>query len=179
MTAPQTTTDQLRSTASDTAETTKDQAGEVVGTAKEQATAVVGDTVEQAKSLAGDVRSTLQDQVRTQSERVTDQLQQLSSQLKEGDTSGVVGQLLTEAGQRLQSLADRLGNGGPEGLLSDARDYARRNPGSFLLGAAAAGLVTGRLVKAASAGSPAPQANPPAGTPGVDPYPTPLSGGAL
>lgn len=189
MTAPQTTTDQLRSAATDAggqvAGTTKEQAGEVASTVKEQTSAVVGEGLEQAKSLAGDVRETVQQQVQTQSERMTEQLRTLSNQLKDGDTSGVVGQLLTEAGSRLQALADKLGNGGPEGLLSDARDYARRNPGSFLLGAAAAGLVTGRLVKAAgsssgsSPGTPAVQGNPPAGTPGIDPYPAPLTGGAL
>lgn len=172
------------SAASDVAGTAAAATGDVASTAKEQAANVVGESIEQAKDLAGQARETIADQVRSQTERLTGQLQSLSGQLKEGDTSGMVGQVMTEVGQRLQALADHVQNAGPEGVLADLRGYARRNPGSFLLGAAAAGLVTGRLVKgmtSGGSGSPEPQAisTPvttglaPAGTPGVDPYPAP------
>lgn len=200
MTAPQT------ATAQETAKTAADQAsqvgsaatsatgdvagtaaaatGDVATTAKEQAGNVVGESLDQAKDLAGQARDTVADQVRSQTERLTGQLQSLSGQLREGDTSGIVGQVLSEAGQRLQALADHVQQAGPEGVLADLRSYARRNPGSFLLGAAAAGLVTGRLVKgmtSGGSGSPTPQAvsSPvttgiaPAGAPGIDPYPVP------
>jgi len=176
------------SAASDVAGTAAAATGDVASTAKEQAANVVGESIEQAKDLAGQARDTVAEQLRSQSERLTGQLQSLSGQLKEGDTSGIVGQVLTEAGQRLPALADHVQQAGPEGGLADLRSYARPNPGSFLLGAAAAGLVTGRLVKgmtSGSSGSPAsqqfsaPAATPvttglaPAGSPGVDPYPAP------
>jgi hypothetical protein len=141
------------SAAGEVAGTAATATGEVVGTAKEQAGHVLEESLVQAKDLAAEVRSTLTDQLHSQSERLTDQLHGLSGQLTEGDTSGVVGQAMTEAGQRLRALADRLQRTGPEGVLADLRSYARRNPGSFLLAAAAAGLVTGRLVKGMSAGS--------------------------
>lgn len=83
----------------------------------------------------------------SQTEKATSVLRDVAKQLHEGDTSGMVGTVLTEVGTRVQGLADALESKGPQGLLDDVRRYARRSPGTFLLGAALAGLVTGRLVK--------------------------------
>jgi hypothetical protein len=152
------------SAAGEVAGTAATATSDVVSTAKEQAGHVLGESLDQAKDLAAEVRSTLTDQLRSQSERLADQLHGLSGQLTEGDTSGVVGQVMTEAGQRLRAVADRLQRSGPEGVLADLRSYARRNPGSLLLGAAAAGVVTGRLVKGVSSGSPGTQAKAGTGT---------------
>ena len=41
----------------------------------------------------------------------------------------------------------------PAQLLDDARDFARRKPGTFLLGALAAGVVAGRLFRATADGA--------------------------
>ena len=41
---------------------------------------------------------------------------------------------------------------GAQGLLDSARDYARRKPGTFLLGAAVAGFLVGRVAKSATGG---------------------------
>jgi hypothetical protein len=170
--------------AGDVASTTLEASTEVAAVAKEQAAQVLGDSIDEAKDLASSVAATVKEQFSTQSGKVSEQLSALSEQLTAGDTSGVVGQVMSEAGQRLRTLADHLQSVGPEGVLSDLRAYARRNPGSFLLGAAAAGLVTGRLVKGLGAGStpqtpagptsapalPTYQA-PPSPAPVADPYP--------
>jgi hypothetical protein len=178
------TTETAATEAKEVAGTAVDATAEVAGTAKEQAGQVLGEGLDQAKNLAGQATATLQDTLRAQSEKVSEQLTTISQQLTNGDTSGVVGQVMTEAGQRLRGLADHLQSAGPEGVLSDLRAYARRNPGSFLLGAAAAGLVTGRLVKGLNAGKTAepspPQptmAQPPIGTSSLtaDPYPDPVT----
>lgn len=133
--------------AASVAHTATSAAGEVTGTAKEQVGSVVGETVAQAKDLTGQVKQQAAQQVSSQTDKATTALRELSKQLSEGDTSGVVGTVLTEVGNRVQGLADVLEQKGPQGLLEDVRLYARRNPGTFMLGAALAGLVTGRLVK--------------------------------
>lgn len=158
MTAPE----QVKSTAQEqagaVAGTAKDQAAtvaqsatsaaaEVTGTAKEQVGSVVGETVAQAKDLTGQVKQQAAQQVSSQTDKATTALRDIARQLSDGDTSGMVGTVLTEVGTRVQGFADALEQKGPQGLLDDVRRFARRSPGTFVLGAALAGLVTGRLVK--------------------------------
>ena len=51
----------------------------------------------------------------------------------------------------------RLDQGGVDAVMADARSFARRRPGAFLLGAVTVGFLTGRLVRNLSGGSqPAP-----------------------
>jgi uncharacterized protein YjbJ (UPF0337 family) len=137
--------------AASVAQTATSAAGDVTGTAKEQVGNVVGETVQQARDLSGQVKEQVGTQVTAQTEKLTGSLRQIGAQISDGDTSGIVGQVLGEVGQRVQTLADRLEQTGPQGLLEEVRDYARRSPGTFLLGAAIAGLVTGRLVKGMTA----------------------------
>lgn len=146
--------------AASVAQTATSAASDVTGTAKEQVGNVVGETVQQAKDLSGQVKEQVGTQVTAQTEKLTGTLRQLGTQISDGDTSGVVGQVLSEVGQRVQVFADRLEQTGPQGLLEEVRDYARRSPGTFLLGAAIAGLVTGRLVKGMTASSQSQQSLP-------------------
>lgn len=164
MTAPEQVASTAQEQAGAVAGTAKDQAvsvantatvaaGEVTGSAKEQVGNVVGETVAQAKDLTGQVRQQATQQVAGQTQKATSALRDLSRQLNEGDTSGYVGTVLTEVGQRVQAFADTLEQKGPQGLIDDARRYARRSPGTFVLGAALAGLVAGRIGKGISASS--------------------------
>lgn len=157
--------------AASVASTASSSAAEVTGTAKEQAGAVVNEAIGQAQNLTGQVRQQVGQQVGAQTDKATSALRDLSRQLSEGDTSGVVGTVLSEVGQRVQGLADALEQKGPQGMVEDLRRYARRNPGSFLVSAALAGLVTGRLAKGMSSGSSTTAAAPtgPTGTAGGDP----------
>ncbi len=140
--------------AASVAQTATTAASDVTGTAKEQVGNVVGETVAQAKDLTGQVKEQVGSQVAGQTEKLTGTLRSLGGQISEGDTSGVVGQVLGEVGQRVQAFADKLEQTGPQEMLEEVRDYARRNPGTFLLGAAVAGLVAGRLVKGLTAEQP-------------------------
>jgi hypothetical protein len=54
-----------------------------------------------------------------------------------------------DAGQRIDALAERLDARGIQGLMGDVGSFARRRPGTFLLGALATGFVAGRVVRAA------------------------------
>lgn len=133
--------------AASVAQTATSAASEVTGTAKEQVGSVVGETAQQVKGLTSQVKEQAQQQVQSQTQFASQALRDLSKQLSEGDTSGMVGTVLAELGNRVQSFADVLEDKGPQGLLEDVRSFARRSPGTFMLGAALAGLVTGRLVK--------------------------------
>lgn len=138
--------------AANVASTAVGAAGDVAGTAKQEASNVLGETVGQVKDLTGQVKDQATQQLSTQSEKLTGTLRGLSTQLSDGDTSGVVGQVLSEVGTRVQTLADHLEQVGPQGLLEEARDFARRSPGTFLLGMAVAGFAAGRLTKGLTAG---------------------------
>jgi hypothetical protein len=163
VTAPQqvasTAKDEAASVAGTTADSASQVAGaagtaaaDVAGTAKAEAANVIGEGLDQARDLVSTVRTQVTEQVSNQSDRLTETLRGLSTQLSEGDTSGVVGQVLQEAGQRISALADYAERTGPQGIVTELRSYARRNPGTFLLGAALAGLVSGRVVKGITAG---------------------------
>jgi hypothetical protein len=64
--------------------------------------------------------------------------------------------LLQQASGKIEELGSWLQNREPAELLDEVRSYARRKPGTFLIGAAIAGVVAGRLtsgIKAAHTGS--------------------------
>ncbi len=162
--------------AASVAQTATSAAGEVTGTAKEQVGNVVGETVQQAKDLTGQVKEQAAQQISSQTDKATGVLRDVAKQLNEGDTSGVVGQVLGEVGTRVQSFADALEQKGPQGLVEDVRRFARRSPGTFVLGAALAGLVAGRLAKGLKAPAPSEQLALPAGPTGGTAAGDPLAG---
>ena len=56
-----------------------------------------------------------------------------------GDPSGTVAGLVQQLADRGEQLADQISARGPGGLVQDLRSFAARKPGTFLLGALAAG----------------------------------------
>ncbi|MGC5365491.1 hypothetical protein ACPXCE_28105 [Streptomyces sp. DT24] len=128
-----------------------DKGTEVVGTAREQAAQVTGEATAQAKNLANDVREQLQDQARTQTQRLAQNVRRLADELQDirdkggsdSTAAGVVGQI-ADSGHQVASHLERRG---PDGLVSDLRDYARQRPGIFLAGAALAGFAAARAGK--------------------------------
>jgi hypothetical protein len=50
-------------------------------------------------------------------------------------------------------VADRFEQRGIDGVLTDVKHFARRHPAQFVLGAAAAGFVVGRLVRNVDTGA--------------------------
>ena len=63
--------------------------------------------------------------------------------------SGIVGDLAQQASAKAGELAEWLERRDPGTLLEEVRGLARRKPGTFLLGALAAGVVAGRLTRGA------------------------------
>jgi hypothetical protein len=132
-------------------------ATDVKDTAAQQAQRVGAEASAQARSLAGDVRDRLSEQARTQNDRLSGSIRQTADQLDEmrGDRSdSPAAAIVSRVADGGRQLADYLDRNGPEGVLREVQDFARRRPGAFLATALAAGFVVGRLGKSvAKAGS--------------------------
>lgn len=137
--------------AQNVAGTVQDEAGALVGTAKEQAAAVVSDVRTQGMQLVDEARGQLTDHAGTQRDSAVDALRSmsddLSSMAEHAQGSGLAVQLTREGGELARKAADFLADRDPSQLLDEIRGLARRRPGAFLLGAAAAGLIMGRATR--------------------------------
>jgi hypothetical protein len=144
-----------RQAASQTAGAAAEAAGNVAGTAKEQARQVTSEVSSQARSVAADVRDRVGEQARTQNDRLADGIRRMADELdqmtadRDDSPARAVVSRVADSGRQ---LADYLAERGPEGVLSEAQDFARRRPGTFLLSAAVAGFVVGRVGKGVLAG---------------------------
>ena len=127
---------------------------DVAGTAKEQAGNVAGDVRDQARRLSRQTQDQLHDQARGQRDRavsnlrsVSDDLHSMADKADEAEETGSgLGAKVSRQGARYAGqVADYLDGREPGELLDDVRSLARRRPGAFLLGAAIAGVVAGRL----------------------------------
>jgi hypothetical protein len=151
------TTDGVTGTARREAMNVKDsalgEAQDVAQVAKEQTQAVVSDAREQAQALLHQSRDQLSDHATTQRDRAVETLRSLAGELDEmasqSTESGLGAQLAREGGQRAQQVADFLAHREPGQLLDDLRDLGRRRPGAFLMGAAVAGVLVGRISRGA------------------------------
>jgi len=142
------------------------QTGEVAGqavtevkdTATAQAQRVGAEAKTQVRNVAADVRDKLGEQTRTQNDRLVGSIRDTADQLDEmrgdrGDSpAAVVVARLADGGRQ---VADYLDRNGPEGVLQEVQDFARRRPGAFLATALAAGFVVGRLGKSVGKADPA------------------------
>ncbi|MET0764653.1 MAG: hypothetical protein ABWY29_07285 [Blastococcus sp.] len=139
------------------------QAGsQVAATATDQAKEVAYETQRQAQDLLEQGRAQLKDQAITQQQKAAQGLTSLAQELRglaDGTSAGAPGparDLLQQASGMVDTFAGKLQNRDPAELLDEVRAFARRKPGTFLLGAAVAGVLAGRLtsgVKAAHADS--------------------------
>ena len=128
------------------------QAGsQVASTAADQAKEVAHETQRQAQDLLKQGQSQLKDQAVAQQQKAAQGLSSLAGELRslaDGTSQGAPGparDLLQQASGYIETFADKLQNREPAELLEEVRSLARRRPGMFLLGAAAAGIVAGRL----------------------------------
>ncbi len=140
----------VRQAASTAVEAAGTAVGETAGTAREQVGQVAGEAKAQARNLARDARDRVGAEVRSQNDRLAEGVRQFADELDEmaaarGDSPAST--VVTQVSQGGRRVADYLAEHGPDGLLQDVQDFARRRPGTFLLAAAAAGFVVGRLGK--------------------------------
>jgi ElaB/YqjD/DUF883 family membrane-anchored ribosome-binding protein len=125
-------------------------AGDTATEAKQQTREVVGEVKTQARNLAGDAKSRVRDEARDQNDRLAKTIKQFADELddmvRDRDDSPARG-VVTQVSQGGRRVADYLAEHGPDGVLREVQDFARRRPGTFLAVAAAAGFVVGRLGK--------------------------------
>ena len=136
-------------------ETSADAARQVAGTVKDKASDVTSDVREQTRRLAHQTRDELVGQASQQKDRATNGLRSVSDELRgmaEHGQSGLGAQLARHGAGFADQAADFLQQHEPGDLLDEVRGFARRKPGTFLLVAAAAGVVAGRLTRALAAG---------------------------
>jgi hypothetical protein len=164
-----------------------DKGREVAGQASSAAGAVAGEAKTQVQDLVHRTRGELMDQAESRGQQAASGLRTLSDQLSAlGDgraaEAGRLPEYLEQARTRASSLADRLEQGGPQGVLDDVTAFARRRPGLFLVGAVGAGFVVGRLIRsgvASSGGNGGVPSSPAAGLSGAAPRPIGLPASAL
>ncbi|MEV8226940.1 hypothetical protein AB0P41_12925 [Streptomyces sp. NPDC079167] len=133
-----------------------EKATDAVGTARERAGDVAGEATARAGDVAGELRDQLQEQARTQTERLAQNVRRLADELGDMGDSGKSDSPATNAVKQIadrgRDVASKLEDRGPQGLISDLQDFARRRPGTFLAGAALAGFATARLGKSVKTG---------------------------
>lgn len=122
---------------------------ETVATAGRGVTKVKDETVSQARDLVGQARDQVTAQANTQLGQLGSTMRRLAAELEEmgnhSDHDGMARSVVTEAAQRTHRLADMVEGREITELLEDVRDFARRRPGVFLAGAAAFGVLVGRI----------------------------------
>jgi len=149
--------EKAREVAAQTGQASREAAADVKDTAKEQARKVGQEAKAQASNLASDVRDRVSGQARGQNDRLVTQIRQTADQLDEmrgdrGDSPAAA--VVSRVADGGRQFADYLDRNGPEGVLREVQDFARRRPGAFLATALAAGFVVGRLGKSVAKADP-------------------------
>ncbi|GAA4479980.1 hypothetical protein GCM10023190_24060 [Enteractinococcus fodinae] len=149
-------TEQAKQTTRQEADRLKGQAqsaaDDVADTAKHEAHAVQDEAMDQAKSLASSVQEEANAQASTQQQRLAEQSRTVTDDLQrirrgERPESDMVLRAVSTVADRAEAFTHQLETKEPRELLSDVRRFASRRPGAFLLIAAGAGLIAGRLTR--------------------------------
>lgn len=145
-TTPSTAADQGRRVA----DTAKAEVQNVAETAARQTRSVMSDAAQQVSGQVNDQATVQRDKLSQTLRTFGDDLEQMASQ---GQASGLAVDLARELAERARAFGSHLEGREPAQLLDDVRDVARRHPGTFLLGALAAGVAAGRLFRATADGA--------------------------
>jgi hypothetical protein len=144
-----------------------DSAQSVAETAKSEAANVAAEVKTNAKDLLYQAKSDLTEQAGTQQQKVAHGLRAISAELhamaSAPDQPGVAADLARQAAERSSAIASWLDDRDPGSLLNEVKSFARQRPGTFLMLAAGAGILAGRLSRSLAAGAPD-AASRPAGT---------------
>lgn len=150
------------------AETASAGAHQVAGDAAREAQNVIAAATDEGRRLVDEATSELRSQANTQTDRLSEGLKTLSGQLNKAGSGeslddGPVRDLASEAGSTLDKFAQRLADGGVDGVADDLSSFARRRPGAFLAGAATLGFFAGRMLRGAQRASKDQQPSVPSG----------------
>ena len=156
--------------AQEAAGTAAEQGKHVAGTAKQEAQTVASEAAGQAKSVVNDALGQVSDQSKAQKDRLAGTLTTFGDDLESMASNGGPGiatDVARQVASQVRTIATHLESREPNELLDDVRRFARQRPGTFLLGALAAGVVAGRVLRGTADGIAAATAAPSAGT-GLD-----------
>lgn len=133
-------------------------AKDVAQTARTEAANVASEVKTNARDLLQQAKADLTSQAGTQQQKVAEGIRTISSELRTmadaPDQPGVASDLIRQAAERSQSVASWLDGRDPGSLLTEVKSFARQRPGTFLLLAAGAGILAGRLTRGLAAGAP-------------------------
>jgi hypothetical protein len=123
----------------------------VADVAREQASGVAAEAGRQGRDLLQQAQGQMEEQAGRGQRRVAERLLSLSAELRSmaGNPSqgGVAADLVQQAAARVCDAGQWLDAREPGQVVHEVQSFARRRPTAFLLLAAAAGLVAGRLTR--------------------------------
>ena len=126
-----------------------DSAQNVAETAKAEAANVAAEVKTNAKDLLYQAKSDLTDQAGAQQQKAAEGIRTISSELHSmadaSDQPGVASDLDPPGRRAVPAVASWLEDRDPGSLLDEVKSFARQRPGTFLLLAAGAGVLAGRL----------------------------------
>jgi len=132
-------------------EATGAAAGRVAETVKHEASHLSRDVADQAQRVVGDTRQKVMDRADGQREqwshRLGDAAKSLRGMADGGGDDDLSRTMVNQLATRTGVLADYLASHRVKDVVAEVEGFARRRPGVFLLGLAAAGFVAGRLGK--------------------------------
>jgi len=157
------------------AQTAADEGAHLADVAKSEAQSVATDAKEQARNLVDEARSQVEEQSRGQLDNLVSTLQTFAEDLErmargEGADAGLAQDVVRQVSEKAKGFSSQLRGQEPAQVLDQARDFARRRPGTFLLGALAAGVVAGRVTRGAKDASSSPST--PEATPATSEFAT-------
>jgi hypothetical protein len=148
------TTDVVRDEAAEIGQHAREAGGRVTQATADQARHVGGETSKHARDLLSEAQEQARNQASAQQQKAAQQLHSVADELGQmavtGGQSGMATKFAHQASGRLHGAASWLEQREPADLLQAAGNFASRRPGAFLIGAAAAGLVAGRMTRGLS-----------------------------
>ena len=149
------TADVARDQAANVGRSAGEAGSHVAQTATEQAQVVMVEATQQARDLLGEAGGRGREQAAAQQQKAAQQLRTVADELAEmadkGGQSGLATEVARQTADRMHGAASWLEKREPADLMHAVRDFARRRPGTFLVGAAVAGLAVGRLTRGLTA----------------------------
>jgi hypothetical protein len=149
------TAGQVKEGVADAAHDVRDEVASSVADVKDQAASQIGhvkdEVVHQASDVVHQAREQVGQQVDDSTHRLADALraagQELSAMAQRSEQDGPMTDVVRQLGHRASTMGQRYQQGGRRALTGDVTSFARRSPGMFLLAAAGAGFVVGRIVR--------------------------------
>ncbi|MGY4642309.1 hypothetical protein [Cellulomonas sp. URHB0016] len=155
------TTDAAKDQARNLKEQTAAAGEHLLDEARSEASAVAQEAQQRVGDLWSQARTEVSGQVGGQQNRLAGGLRSFGDQLHQMADApaeqSVASDVVREVASRVGTLGRWLEDHEPDEVLDEVRRFARRRPGTFLLAAAAAGVVVGRLTRGLKDAGPATQ----------------------